>query len=402
MPLFLFLLFLFSKQFYIQSSGMAGMADISLILCFITLLGTRLKYGGKYISREKQTWRLDVFLYVFIFFALVINMLYAIWEGTNDFLIYTLYWLYNGMAIWTFRYVGEQNGFIIWTRRILKLNILLQTGIWLFGFGRLFHESWGGIRYMGTFNDPNQLAFFMFLMLLLLYLCQGEKRDRSSGIFYIFAVSIIIASKSTGVFLGVMVFFACAGMQKFCRYYSWGKSRKLIWLFCGLIAIFILILFCCYSPADFSIQEESFTLLKRIEEKIWKLKDGGIKGVFYDRGMEKLVLYPEYLLYGAGEGGFERFSLASQINEIHSCFFSIWFCYGILPTLMILFWLYRQVKLLKDWMWPAVLALLAESFFLINYRQPLFWLVLIYGGITLSPVHLNKKNIDMGNKELVQ
>ena len=48
-------------------------------------------------------------------------------------------------------------------------------------------------------------------------------------------------------------------------------------------------------------------------------------GTFLDRGMEKLVLYPQYLLYGAGEGGFDRFTLASQVNEIHCCLFSVMF-----------------------------------------------------------------------------
>lgn len=390
MPLFLFLLFLFLKQFYIQPSGMLGMADVSLILCYILLLGTRLKYGCKHIAKERQEWKIDGFLYVFIFFVVVINLLYALLEDKNDFLTNMLFWVYNGMSVWTFRYVGEQKGFILWTRRILKVNILLQTGILLFGLGRLFHEPWGGVRYMGTFNDPNQLAFFMFLMLLLLYLCRGEKRDKSSTIFYILTVLVIISSKSTGAFLGVIVFFGCAGVQKFSRYFSLGKARKLICLFCAIMVILLLILFSTYSPAEFFIQETSFTLFGRIEEKIWKLKEGGIMAVFYDRGMEKLVLYPRFLIYGAGEGGFERFSLAAQINEIHSCFFSIWFCYGILPTLIILFWFRRQMLQLEDWMWPAVLALLAESFLLINYRQPLFWLVIIYGGIVHSLPHLKR------------
>ena len=62
-------------------------------------------------------------------------------------------------------------------------------------------------------------------------------------------------------------------------------------------------------------------------------------GTFLDRGMEKLVLYPQYLLYGAGEGGFDRFTLASQVNEIHCCLFSVMFCYGLIPTLCLLVWL---------------------------------------------------------------
>lgn len=82
-----------------------------------------------------------------------------------------------------------------------------------------------------------------------------------------------------------------------------------------------------------------YNMLTRIQEKIWKVAHGGLLGLFLDRGMEKLVLYPQYLLYGAGEGGFDRFTLTSQINEIHCCLFSVLFCYGIIPTVFLLIWL---------------------------------------------------------------
>lgn len=136
-----------------------------------------------------------------------------------------------------------------------------------------------------------------------------------------------------------------------------------------------------WPDADFSIQEGNFTLIERTQEKIWKLSQDGAGGIFMDRGLDKLILYPQYVIFGAGEGGFARFPASVQINEIHCCLFSILFCYGIVPTGILLVWLGRQLKLLEEWMWPAALALLAESFLLINYRQPLFWLILVYGAV---------------------
>lgn len=43
----------------------------------------------------------------------------------------------------------------------------------------------------------------------------------------------------------------------------------------------------------------------------------------FDRGMDRVALYPRYLLLGAGEGNFNRFLKAAQQNEIH-CSFSIY------------------------------------------------------------------------------
>ena len=48
-------------------------------------------------------------------------------------------------------------------------------------------------------------------------------------------------------------------------------------------------------------------------------------------------------MYGAGEGGFERFALAGQVHEIHSSLFSVWFCYGIIPTILLLTWLGQKM-----------------------------------------------------------
>ena len=87
------------------------------------------------------------------------------------------------------------------------------------------------------------------------------------------------------------------------------------------VLIFGLFLWWIWPAADFDVKTVDYNMLTRIQEKIWKVAHGGLLGLFLDRGMEKLVLYPQYLLYGAGEGGFDRFTLASQVNEIHCCLF---------------------------------------------------------------------------------
>ncbi|MFQ9208305.1 MAG: hypothetical protein ACLR3S_03475 [Clostridium fessum] len=42
---------------------------------------------------------------------------------------------------------------------VCRLNLLFQVIVLISGRGRYFHETWGGARFMGTFNDPNQFAF---------------------------------------------------------------------------------------------------------------------------------------------------------------------------------------------------------------------------------------------------
>lgn len=334
----------------------------------------------------------DRLLYTFIFLAVIINGIYILIEENWDFMKYSFFWLYNGMAVWCFDQLRWKTGFERYLKAGVKINILIQTGIWISGNGALFYEPWGGTRYMGTFHDPNQLAFFIFTMILLLYLTTNHL-VKEAGIYYLFAVILIWASKSTGVFLGVFLFVVSAGIQRGFKYHFYPRLpiliKGMLWL--GLFTLFLFLWQMFVHVNKFSLGSEGFTLIQRIQEKLWKIKQDGLIGLCYDRGWEKLFLYPKYLIYGAGEGGFSRFSLAGQINEIHSCLFSILFCYGIVPSCLALLWLRQQLKQMPIWMWPAILGLLVESFFLINYRQPLFWLVLVYGRISCTKI---KKRIN--------
>lgn len=339
------------------------------------------------IRRPERLFQLKTewLFYVFLASVVMINAYYGIRLGRSEFFKYTCFWIFNACAIWSFCYLTEYGGkaFLTEINRVVKVNIGVQLLIYLSGHGRIFREYWGAVRYQGTFNDPNQLAFFLFMMILLLYLYRCRFGDRSFPVFYVLALPVIAASKSTGILLGVFVFTILAVLyglyQIGCKK---GVSVK-VWILgiCMGVLIFSLFLWWIWPAADFDVKTVDYNMLTRIQEKIWKVAHGGLLGLFLDRGMEKLVLYPQYLLYGAGEGGFDRFTLASQVNEIHCCLFSVMFCYGLIPTSCLLIWLGRKLRRIDAAMVCAVIGLLAESFFLVNYRQPMFWMILLYGSV---------------------
>jgi hypothetical protein len=374
----LFFLFFFFKQFYVFSSGNAGVADICLIGCFIVIL-----LRGRREHRILRCVKEDILLYIFVFLVVLINGYYGVRERSTEYLKYSIYWIYNGCAVFTFRMMAGCCGkkFFDFMNLAVKGNILVQIAVYLTGHGRIFREAWGATRYMGTFNDPNQMAFFVFMMLLLGYLYMAKFGDRTYPVFYVLGLWLILATKSTGILLGMLVFSGCVAFCLLRRVYRSGRWPKKVWIVLGIAAAVFLVAACVilWPPADFDVKEVDYNMVTRIQEKIWKVAHGGLLGMFLDRGAEKLVLYPGYLLLGAGEGGFDRFTLASQVNEIHSCFFSVWFCYGIIPLVILMGWLWKVLRKNRGLMWCAVLGLLAESFFLINYRQPMFWLILVFG-----------------------
>lgn len=381
----LFLMFVLLKQFYLFPSGRVGVADICLIASFLVLLFDCIRKKKKIFD-----FREDGLFYAFLIFVVVINAYYGTRLGNRGFLKYTIFWIYNGCGIWTFgklllnRNRDDNIHLLKWINHIAKFNIVLQMIVYLSGHGRIFYEYWGAERYQGTFNDPNQLSFFLFMMVLLLYLYRCEFGDRSFPFFYLLALPVIVASKSTGTLLGLMVFtFAVVFYALYGAVRRKNVSRK-VWI-TGVVSgffLFCLLLWWIWPTADFDVKTMDYNMLTRIQEKIWKVSHGGLLGLILDRGMEKLVLYPHYMLYGAGEGDFERFTLASQINEIHCCLFSVLFCYGIVPTVCLLGWLVRKLRFMNAAMMCAVAGLLAESFFLVNYRQPMFWMILLYGSVS--------------------
>ena len=175
---------------------------------------------------------------------------------------------------------------------------------------------------------------------------------------------------------------------------NYKKSKcKTLWNISSLLgAIFIMMaLYYIWPKADFDISLTDYTLLDRIRQKIWKFSHGNLADLLYDRSAERLVLHPKYLLYGAGEGMFERFLPGDyvnqitpgvfdvvRVNEIHSSLFSVWFSYGIIPLLGLLYWGGKNIRFCDKWQLIVVMALIVESFSLMNCRQPFFWFIIIF------------------------
>ena len=161
MVITLFLLFIFLKQFYIFPSGSIGLADISLMLCFLLLLYSR--------NRDKSllpTLKQDVLLYLFLGFVIVINSIYGILNQNREFFKYSLFWLYNVCAIWAFRELYNLFGdrFLRQLNHVIKLNIITQLLIYLSGQGRFLHEYWGCLLYTSDFR---QQVFFLFCVFFI-------------------------------------------------------------------------------------------------------------------------------------------------------------------------------------------------------------------------------------------
>ncbi len=395
----LFLLFLLLKPLYLFPSGHIGIADICLVTAGIYLLALELvKYFQLKRSGERPQflnmlfYTKDYSWYLFLGCALLVNLFWCIRTGNREFLKYSVFWCYNGMAIWVFRRMDTRKrglGFRYRASVILLADLIIQLAVILLGKGRTLVETWGGIRQMGTFNDPNQLSFFVFAAAMLVYLYavrvfgRNRKLSHRSLIMavsaYLAAFLIIILAKSTGMLMGMLlfaVFFWVLCLRELIK--TGIVPRKAVFGFAAAAVVLggMLLLMIWPSP-DFDIEKENYNIVTRIQEKLWLLSYGGIESSYLSRGFGVVLQYPRYLILGAGEGFVERFSASGFTNEIHSGPVNLLFCYGIIPSLLMVFWFFRSIVNKRLWELPAVFAVLIESFLLINYRQPMFWYIFL-------------------------
>lgn len=377
-PATLFLLALFVKQFYILPSGSFQLADLCMAVSFLMVF---LEQGSTF-----KIERIDLPLAAFVSFVFVINLCYSILDASMDCSIHTLYYVFNLMAVLLFRRLCTTREFLQRTILVLRLALYTQLAVYLLGMGR----AYGGLRYMGTFNDPNQFGFYVFASLLFITVASRKINARTNPIDDVIALVLIFESVSTAMLLGVAALIVAKCVQ-FALAGSLSR-RMLAMLFTVLVAIIVVPIIT--SPEGESVIPKTGIdtidyAASRVENKMKKTftSDGTYSNsLLIDRGLDKITKYPQYLIYGAGEGDRYRFAEAYATNELHSTPLSIWFYYGIVPFTLFCWWIVRNIRKLKrsEGIVVLYLPLLFECLVLANQRQPLFWILIVLASIDIA------------------
>ena len=359
-------LYIITKPFYLWSSGLPQISDIILLFAFIiTLLTTNKKAIMQVITENRL-------LFFFVLFAMIINTLYTIYYSEFDFLLHGLYYIFDLLGVITFvismKYI---NGFKNTMSRSFKISLILQLLIYLIGLGR----TYGSLRYMGTFNDPNQFAYYCFLAFGFIFLLDEKKKRKKDFVFLILSVFLIYESASTGMLVGMVVFLI---MYVFVvvKKAKANPRRYIVSILASIFVIFSgLMVFAVLNKNYSFFTLDGNPVLSRFEQKIMRVDGEEGVNLWQERGYDRILFYPYYCLFGAGEGGYWRFDKAFHQYEMHATLPSILFCYGFVPTIFVVLWLYKRLKKQKLWVLAVYSALLIESFTLINSRQVLFWVI---------------------------
>lgn len=362
----LFLVYWIVKAFYTQSSGGLQIGDyifcLSFACYFFEVMGT---------GKISNTIYRDRLFFLFVMAVAFINVIYMVIYPSGGFEKAILYFIFNFLIVIEFRYLAESKSFLYAFFIATFLCLTVQIAVYFLGIGRYY----GGGRYMGTFNDPNQLAFFIMSRFFLMYIVYKGACDKNKINFilmtvaFIMSIFLIMQSASTGMFLGFAV-FVVAWLVNYIV--SHRDSPKSVFMLLFLVAVIIFVV----CGGDKLIFRESF-LSDRIMQKIKKMNDGTGEGFIKDRNLGAFFAKPFYCLFGAGEGGFTRFTDYAANGELHSTVLSLLFYYGIVPYTVLVIWVLKNLKGITLLEMSVYVAIFIEMLTLVNHRQSSLWLLFI-------------------------
>lgn len=376
---FLFLLYIFVKPFYVFESGSLQPGDLVFVAAFFAFI-----YYNPTINLIEC--KIDYILLIFMVFVAIINFIYFSLYVETEFLKSTLYYLFNFMFVLVARLLLLDTGFIKKLFWVCRAGIYTQIIVYFLGIGRYYEDAYAGIstRYEGTLNDPNQLAFFVFSLLMIMFIiekmpdakCSMNILDYASFVFILFLTS------STGMLLAFAVFgVVYIVILLFSPFVEKDDNRRRSLIRVGVIVAILLIVFLVKKDEIIPEMQKSELFSRLFEKENLTTSTSGSKlakaSVWQDRNIDKLYVYPIYNLFGAGQGYFSRFWKANSSGEVHSTVLSILFCYGILPTTIFIYWCYKNIEKTSLYFWPTFASIIVESVTLLNQRQPTFWLLFL-------------------------
>ncbi len=348
-------LYLILKPFYFWQSGLPQVADLIAVLLIILALRMPPRFSRQGESRSRPV---TILLTVSAYFTFVNLAAMFLTNGDYGFLASSLFYIFNvSLAISVYNLHTKLGDRLRrWMFYAIISSILLQSLLLLTQPGTTF-------RATGQFNNPNQLAYYGLLSACLITFIVLKSNVSTIWAFLglIGASWLVLSSlsKAAIVALGVLV----PGLILLASTRAGRGLRGISVLICGGL----MVLTTRYAASDQSPDSELF---RRLEQRFGiRQSDDSLAGRGYDRIWEN----PQNWLFGAGEGGYERFGTGI---ELHSTLGTIQFAYGAVGSLLFLTLLVMAVRRTG---WAGILVLAPLMLFGLTHngtRNTLLWVIL--------------------------
>jgi hypothetical protein len=265
-------------------------------------------------------------------YAFTVNIVHYAFLPDPVFFKSSLYYLFNAsvmlFVVSLFKRSPESVSQILYAGIIVA--VVLEILFILF-----LSSGAGSGRIVGTFNNPNQLALWSLLAACLLVVIRSKTRLGLVDMMLLLALGYIqtLSLSKAGIICFALLFLSLP-------FFHFVSAKIKIAFVLGAL---ILGLFAVNSVHTVGSALESFDPFERTISRLATIgteSDETLEGRNYTR----ILNYPEFLLLGAGEGGYARFSGPWQNLELHSSLGTIAFSYGAIGMGLFLSILYMVVR----------------------------------------------------------
>lgn len=354
--------YLVLKMFYVLGSGAAQPADIMLAGLALLVVSPQ---------RMLDFMRQHVLYLAFLVWVVIVNTVWSAIYVRFDFILSASYYLFNALLLLAVYSVRSRAPEAFDRIAIigLRASILLQlAAIFVTGQGRA----------MGSFNNPNQLAYWAVAVSSIYLLLRRNETRWMDLPFLLAAAYMCVASLSRAGSLSVLAMLAL---------WFWMALKTPTRRAIGA-AVAVLLAVGAVQGFDPERFAESDSTISAFERRLERRENEDVAEI---RNWDRVTDYYQYNLLGAGEGYYRRFEESRILAiEIHSSFATLLFSYGIIGLGLFLAFM---VHVARGIPWSLSVYLLPSLIYGITHqglRFSFFWLLI---GIMCSMA-------DLGGREL--
>jgi len=346
------IIYMSTGSIYIFPSGLPQPAD------FVLALGTLVMLTALRIPRSFSG--IILLNTLLALYCLVISAIWVILRSDPSMLLPPMYYIYNvGVFISILLFFSRSKALFF---KAMKLAILLATISFILQYAIFADPT--RVRQTLGFNNPNQASYFslclLTILLVLLYV-----RQVSVAFFYVVGFVLAYIMMLGFSMTAIAALLLVMGIAFFLTFKATSKGI--------IIAVFLLPTLGLIS-GSYVLNNEAFVSsfqriinLDRVERK---LEDVG-----EIRGYARISELPHLAIFGAGEGGRDRFDDRHR-REIHSSVGTILFSYGLFGLFVYLYW--HAYALLRGGVICFLIMMVPFIYSLAHQglRTTLFWILL--------------------------
>ena len=367
---FFYGLYFVLTPFYLFPSGLPQLADFIMLLAVVWfVLGSKLRL--RYPAQAKK------FLVVGLLFVLYVVVANAVWTPIltlTAMLRVSLFYVYNLVVSVTVVLMYGKYGLKMYevTYNAILISIFTQFVLFVVGGG------FTGRRMIAFFNNPNQLGYYS-LMIASLMIFLSTKIPVRIGPFFLglgAGLMLVFASLSTTAvvaYIGLLFLF----------FLSRSDDQRLKIAIIVIVVVVALLISIDYKTtrivADSKMVSGLLDRFSGAETKLDRMET--------ERGYNRIAQYPEYWIFGAGEGALWRFDAR---HEFHSTLGNIQLSYGILGTFLFLSYMYQSMKNDGFNTWYTIIMIMVYGLTHNGIRNSLLWILLALMVCSVPTPYLEK------------